>query len=136
MSKLQIPKKIRIEDFEATYKELVEKIAYAFNPFADEVYQLLNGGLTSASINRQLTDIIVKTNASSLLIAQPQIKLNIVGKVRGINVISANNQVNPSIYPVSAPFVSFTLNANILTILNVSGLQANSEYRLVLELVT
>lgn len=135
MGKMQIPKKIRVEDFSGENKEVIERIGYAFNPFADEVYGLLNGNLDSNNLNRQISDISVLIDNIGTLKSQPQLKLTISGKIRGINVISATNQVNPSIYPISAPFVSFSINGPTLTILNVSGLQNNSEYRLTLELI-
>lgn len=135
MSKMQIPKKIRVEDFSGDNKEVIEKIAFMFNPFADEVYRLMDGNLDTSNLNRQIVDVSVKIDNLGALVAQPQIKVTTNGKIRGLNVISANNSINPTVYPISAPFVSFTTNSNILTILNVSGLQNNSEYKLVLELI-
>jgi hypothetical protein len=135
MSKIQIPKKIRLEDFDNQYKDLIEKIGFSFNSFSDEVYAVLNGGINIVNLNRQLVDVVVSINGSGQLVTQPQIKTTVSGKVRGINVINAVNTVNSSTYPTTAPFVNFTINSNILTILNVSGLQNNSEYRLTLELI-
>jgi hypothetical protein len=135
MGKMQIPKKIRVEDFSGENKEVIERIGYAYNSFADEVYSILNGNIDTSNLNRQLADIIVLIDNTGKLKSQPQIKTTISGKIRGINVISAINQVNPNTYPVSAPFVSYAINGQTLTILNVSGLQSNSEYSLVLELI-
>lgn len=135
MSKMQIPKKIRFEDFDADYKDIIEKIGFAFNPFSDEVYQLLNGNLDSTNLNRQILDIVVQTDASSGLINPPQVKTTVNGKVRGLNVIAAVNQINSGTYPTSAPFVSFTTSGTTLTILNVTGLQPSSQYKLTLELI-
>lgn len=135
MGKIQIPKKLRVEDFSGDNKELIEKIAFIYNSFSDEVYQSLNGGLDSSNINRQLVDLTVKLSPSGVVTSQQQIKILVSGRIRGVNVISANNTVNSTIYPLSAPFVTFTTNNNILTILNVSGLQPNSEYKLCLELI-
>jgi hypothetical protein len=135
MSKMQIPKKIRVEDFSGDNKEVIEKIAFMFNPFADEVYRLMDGNLDTTNLNRQIVDVTVKFDNTGVLVAQPQIKVTTNGRIRGLNVISANNTINPDTYPSSAPFVSFTTNSNILTVLHVSGLQNNSEYKLVLELI-
>lgn len=135
MPKMQIPKKIRFEDFSSEDKEIVERIGFAFNSFSDEVYQLLNGGLDSNNLNRQIVDIDVIIDGSGKLQGQPQIKLTTSGKIRGLNVINALNLVNSTIYPTQAPFVSFTASGTILTINNISGLQSNSQYRLTLELI-
>ena len=134
-SKIQIPKKIRVEDFESTYKEIIEKIGFAFNPFSDEVYQVLSGGLDSSSINRQISQVTVKTDSTGAIIGQVQIKTTVNGRVKGVIVISANNAINPTVYPTSAPFVSFKTNCQQLTILNILGLPASSEFNLVLELI-
>ena len=41
MSKMQIPKKIRFEDFEGEQQDLIKRLGYALNPFFDELYSIL-----------------------------------------------------------------------------------------------
>jgi uncharacterized protein YuzE len=135
MGKLQIPKKIRIEDFASDYKELIEKISFVFNPFTDEVYQALNGNIDTSNLNRQIVDVSVQIDGSGKVVGQPQIKTTVSGKISGIVVINATNLVNPTTYPTNTPFVSYTTSGNILTILNITGLQNNSQYKLVLEII-
>lgn len=135
MGKIQIPKKIRFEDFDANYKDIIEKIGFAFNPFSDEVYQLLSGNIDTSNLNRQIVNVSVQTDATGALINPPQVKLTVNGKVQGLNVINAVNQINSSTYPVSAPFVSFSTNAKTLSISNVTGLQPSSQYLLTLEII-
>lgn len=135
MAKIQTPRKIRTEDFNQDEQGIVSKIGDIYNSFVDDIYNALNGRLDNNNLNRQSVDINVIINNTGALISQPQIKTTILGKVRGVIVLNANNLTNPGTYPTTAPFVSWTINANILTILNVSGLQNNSEYKLSLELV-
>ena len=135
MGKIQIPAKIRIEDFDAEDKDLVDKIGQTFNSFSDEVYQLVSGNLDMINLNRQLVEVDVQIDSLNKLVSQPQIKTTVNGRVRGVNVINSINQVNPYTYPTSTPGVSFTTNTNILTILNVTGLPASSQYKLTLELI-
>lgn len=135
MGKIQIPAKIRVEDFDAEDKDLIEKIGGIYNSFIDDIYRLVDGGLDSYNINRQIVDIDVQTDAAGALINPPQIKITVNGKVRGLNVIAAVNQINSGTYPISAPFISFNTNTKTLSILNVTGLQPSSQYRLTLELV-
>lgn len=135
MGKIQIPAKIRIEDFDAKDKDIVDKIGQTFNSFSDEVYQLVSGNLDMTNLNRQLVDVDIQIDSLNKLVSQPQIKTTVNGRVRGVNVINSINQVNPNTYPSSTPGVSFTTNTNILTILNVTGLQASSQYKLTLELI-
>lgn len=134
--KIQTPRKLRAEDFKSDQQELIGKIGDIYNTFADEIYQALNKRLDNTdNLNRQFVDITVLTNSTGLLANQPQIKTTVSGKIRAVYVGNAINLTNPGTYPTSAPFVSFTINGNILTLLNVTGLQASSEYKLTLEFV-
>jgi hypothetical protein len=133
--KIQIPKKLRAEDFDSNSQDLINKIAFIYNSFCDEVFQTLNNGVDYNNLNRQISQVTISIDSSGALVNPPSIKLNLKTKVLGINVISATNQVNSNTYPVSTPFVSWTLNAGILNISNVSGLQNGSKYTLTLELI-
>lgn len=135
MGKIQIPAKLRVEDFDSEDKELIEKIGGIYNSFIDDIYRLVDGGLDSYNINRQIGDVDVKIDSSGKVMGTPQIKITVNGRIRGINVINAVNQVNSGIYPLSAPYVSFSATSTTLTITNISGLQPNSQYRLTLEMI-
>lgn len=134
MSKLQIPKKLRVEDFEQDDQALISKIAFVYNVFADEVYNTLNKNIDYDNLNRQFVTINVFIDNTGKLINPPQIKTLLNGRVRGLNVLNAINLIDSSIYPTTAPFISWTINSDILTILNITGLQNNSQYSLSLEL--
>jgi len=135
MSKMSIPKKIRVEDFKSEYQEMIGKLSYSITPFMDEVYSVLNNNIDYNNLNRQLVVLTVKTDATGLIKEQHKIRTTVNGKVRGISVINAINLINPNTYPTSHPFCNFTINGDLLTILNISGLQANSEFQLTLELI-
>lgn len=134
MSKLQIPKKLRVEDFDQDDQALISKIAFVYNVFADEVYNTLNKNIDYDNLNRQFVTINVAIDNTGKLINPPQIKTLLNGRVRGLNVLNAINLIDSSIYPTTAPFISWTINSDILTILNITGLQNNSQYSLSLEL--
>lgn len=133
--KIQIPKKIRAEDFKSDQQEIVNKIGDIFNCFADEVYQVLDKRIDNDNLARQRVIVNVSMGPTGVLISQPQVRTTLYGKVAGVVVLSAINQTNPSVYPAGAPFISFTINGNILTILSITGLQANNEYKLALDLI-
>ncbi len=135
MGKIQTPRKLRSEDFGQDEQEMIGKVGDIYNSFVDDVYNVLNGRIDYSNLNRQDIDINVLINATGGLVSQPQIKTNLTSKIRGITVMNAVNQTNPGTYPTTAPFVSWTINGNILTILNVTGLQNSSEYKLSLELI-
>lgn len=133
--KIQIPKKLRAEDFDSNSQDLINKIAFIYNPFADEVFQTLDHGVDYNNLNRQISQVTINIDASGVLINAPSIKLTLKTKVLGINVINATNQVNTNTYPVSSPFISWSLSGGLLNILHVSGLQNSSTYILTLELI-
>jgi len=135
MSKIQIPKKLRTEDFDDDYSELIDKVGYAYNNFADEVYQQLSGRLDFTNLDQQLVVLDVTITSAGQIINTPQIKVTKASKVNGIQVIRAQNLLNPNIYPTGTPFISFSLNGNLLTIQNITGLQASSQYRLTFVLI-
>lgn len=136
MGKIQQPKRIRIEDFKGEEKELVTKISSIVAPFMQDVFQVLDGRLDFENLNRQIIDIEVTMDANNKVINNPQIKTTFKSeKVRGVNVINAVNLANSSVYPTNLPMVNFTINGALMTILNISGLQANSHYKLTLELI-
>lgn len=136
MAKIQIPKKIRAEDFKAEDQELVGKLAFALNDFMDGVYSVFNGGIDFENLNRQVTTVTVNIDKDGKIANAPQIKLTVNGgRIKGINVLNAVNVNNTSVFPVSSPFISYSTASNLLTILNITGLQANSQYQLTLELV-
>jgi hypothetical protein len=135
MGKIKTPAIIRGEDFPEETRETVDKLAAVLNPFNDDVFRQMNGNLGFDNINRQLVTLDVKIDSSGEVINEPQIKISLRTKVAGTNVISAQNLVNTSTYPTSQPFISWSTNGNILTIKNITGLQANSQYRLTVELI-
>lgn len=136
MGKIQQPKRIRIEDFKSEEKELIGKLSEMVTPFMDDVFQVLDGRIDFDNLNRQIVDLEVLIDAAGKVVNNPQIKTTFkTQRVRGLNVINAVNLANPSVYPTSLPMINFTVNGVIMTILNITGLQADSRYRLTLELI-
>ncbi len=135
MSRITTPSIIRGEDFPEETRETVDKLASIINPFMDETYRQMNGNINFENLNRQLVTVDVKINSSGTVVNSPQIRMSIRSRLGGTNVISAENLVNSNTYPTSHPFLSWTVNGNILTITNITGLQANSTYRLTVELI-
>jgi hypothetical protein len=134
--KIQAPKDIRIEDFKPEEKVLIEKLSASINTFHNEVYRTLNGRVDFINMNRQIVDnILININASGVLMSPPKINHSLVGKVKGVVVVSARNQTSPTVYPTSAPFVTWGISDNMVTILNITGLQNNSKYSISVELM-
>lgn len=135
MSKFKIPSVIRLEDYDEKDRALVEKIAGSVNPFMEDVYRQLNGSLNTDNMTRQMSVIDVKINSSGEVVNRPQIKINLKARLIGLNVIAAQNLVNTTTYPTSTPFISYTITDGLITIVNITGLQVSSQYRLTIEII-
>lgn len=133
--KIRIPDKLRVEDFDSDSQELIGRIAKVYNQFTDSVYQVLDGNIDFSNLSRQITTVDIITDATGKLVNPPKIKINLPTKVNGLHCISAINLKKSSVYPTSAPFISYSINNYILTIENVSGIPVNSEFRLTIEIL-
>lgn len=135
MSKIEIPSKIRAENFDEKDRDVASKIGAVVNPFADQMYFVLQKGIDFENLNRQVVNITVTINSLGKVVNPPVIKTSLRSKVQLVycgNAVCLNNNQQ---YPTSMPFVSFEINNNSLIIKNITGLQANSQYALTLELV-
>lgn len=135
MAKIEVPAKIRTEDFGEEGKEVADKIGGVYNNFVDQVYQQLSGGIDYENLKRQVVNIDITTDAAGKAINPPSIRYTLSGRLRGINVLNAVNLVNSNIYPTAHPFISWTINGQQIVILNVAGLPASTQFRLTAELI-
>ena len=133
--KIRIPDKLRVEDFDSNMQDTIGKIAKIYNQFTDSVYRTLNGNVDFGNLSRQLISIDIITDASGQLINPPKIKLTIPNKINGLHCISAINLIKSNSYPTSAPFISYSVNNSILSIDNISGIPASSQFRLTIEIL-
>lgn len=136
MAKLDNLTRIAKEDFAEEYQELVGQLAGTINPFTEQVYNAFNKGINTDNLTRQIVTIDVENNTAGALKSQTQLKVTLKNTVLGLNVIKAENLTNPATYPTALPFPSWTINGNIMTFRQVTGIQANNKYRLTLELIS
>lgn len=129
--KLPSFKRLFKNDFEAELQGFVEKLMDSINPGLENVYIALNKRLTRKD-NMIFTekDIEVTVNASGIPIAETQFLLEFEGKASGAQVERADNLTNPTVYPTSGVFVTWTQNANVITLNHVTGLPASNRFRL------
>lgn len=131
--KPELPKRIRTEDYESDERAMVGKLSESLTPFMDSVYRVLDGGIDYDNLNQQLVDIVVLIDSTGKVINPPKVKVTLRGRVRSGIVVNSYNMKNPNVYPVSAPFINFVHSDDIVSILNVGGLQPNSQYRLTIQ---
>lgn len=136
MSKVEIPKKIRAEDFAPDERLMISKISSIYNDFTDSYYYHMTKSIDFNNLNQDFVTTSVIINSSGQVTNVPQIKYNLKNKPRGIVVVSATNMKNPNVYPINTPFVSWDITTQgNLRILNVTGLQNDSQYALSLLLI-
>lgn len=132
-------RRIRTEDFDAEYRQLIERLSYAINEFQDQTIFNLTKGIDFQNLNQDIIDVTVNVDSAGNLVNPPTIRTNLRTKARLVFVGNAVNLQNPQIIPTSQPFVSFTVdttaNGNIVRILGITGLQNSSQYRLSLLII-
>lgn len=133
MAKISTPQRITKEGVPSEYRDLINSIGSPYNDFSDQVFNALSKNLSvDDNLNMFYKDINLSVNNTGNPIVSTQFKSTLRGKVRGINVIKVENLTDPNVYPTGAPFITFTENNQVVTILNVTGLSINYKYRITL----
>lgn len=129
--KLNTFKRIIKEDVKEEYRELVEKLAFSINPFAEEVVKALNKNLSvSDNFNQQFRDVMVEVDSSGIPKQALQFKTNLISGCKGIITLRAINTTSSTTYPTGYPFLTFTELNGILTVNHITGLPANNKFTL------
>ncbi len=129
-------KRLIKEDFPEEYQELVDKLGFALNPMLEQVSNAFNKNINFDNLSREVLTVTLENATGGSLKAVTQIKTSLSGRIIGLNIIRAENLTNSVVYPTNAPFVSWSINGNIMTIQKVTGIQDNNKYRLTLEIIT
>jgi len=132
-------RRIRVEDFDPEYRQLVERLSFALNEFQDQTIFNLTKGLDFQNLNQDIKDVTLSTDASGNVVNPPTIRTDLKTKARLVFIGNLVNLTNPLVIPSQAPFLSFTVNTtsagNTVRILGVTGLPASSEIRLSLLII-
>jgi len=135
MAKIEIPSKIRAENFKEDERGVASGIGAIYNQFVDQIYFLVNGGLDFENLNRQLVTVIVTMDSTGKVVNSPAVRYSLRSRVQGVNCVKAVCLSSNTLTPLSQPFITFGLNLNTLIITNITGLQADTQYELTLELI-
>lgn len=129
--KLPSFKRLLSTDFEKEFQELINQLALSLNNGIDILYQALANNITLRdNIKSIVQDVTVEVDSSGTPKQLAEFRLTIQGKVDGITVILAQNQVNSATYPVGGIFISGTQGVSTFVINNITGLQPNQAYLL------
>lgn len=122
-------KRLNKGDYSAEEQGLVEKLASSINIGIESLYEALNNRLTfKDNFAGTVVEIQVSVDSTGKPLQTTQFKLTNTNRVEGTLVIAANHATNPSIFPIGYPFVSFSVNGDIVTVRNVQGLQPNQPF--------
>lgn len=131
MPNLGFLKRLIKEDFKKDEYELIGKVGGILNPALEAITGALNkGGLNVSDLNAQLKDVEVIVDVNGLPRTDTTFASELKGLCSGLMVVQAQNLTNPTIYPTTAPFISFTQDKGQIIINHVSGLQDGDKYKL------
>src|SRR4051812_31377278 len=119
--KLSSFRRMITQDFAKDYQELVEQLGSTINDSFNSVYLALNKRITFAdNIASTVKQITVTVDSEGNLLQLTRVTLDVKNSpVIGVICIRAVNLTNPLVYPVAAPLISFTQNANEIVINNI-----------------
>ena len=132
MGRIPDLKRITKEDFPEKDRELVEKLAFPINSHMEQVRNLFNRNITFENLAQDLITITLQTGTDSKPLNNPEFKSSLNNRVRGIMVVSASITSNNTSFVNETPFISFSQDNDLVTITNISGLEAETAYELLL----
>ena len=121
-------KRLVKEDFPADEQPLVEKLATVFNLFQEQLYYAFNNNISiSDNLLAQTVTIRLKVGITGTPLTNNQIKYTLKTRPKGAMVINVNAVDGTSLL-AGAPFITYNLKGDIITIQQITGLLANVEY--------
>lgn len=135
--KIQTFKRIIKEDVKPEYRELVDKIGFSINVFAEEVVKALNNGLdVEDNFNQAIKDVLVTVDASGVPTSTTAFKSGVTGSIAGLHVIKATNNTSTNTLPTAYPYISWTESNGLITINKIIGLPAKNQFTLRLLIIS
>lgn len=134
MAKVTNLKRLSKDDFPTESHELVDKLAFALNPFLEQVASAFNKNIDFDNLNMQFINLETEVDNNGKPKLNQEIKPTLKSRVRGIICASAQN-LRDTTYPTGTPFLSYTVNNGVITITNITNLPANKRFILSIILI-
>lgn len=131
MARVPDIKRIQKSDFEEEYQELVDKLAFPINSFFEQTRSAFDRNIDFRNLNQEVINIDITVDAFGIPTLEAKYRSTLKTKVLGHSCINAINISGTAGFPTGQPFLTFVQNNNIVTILNVTGLPADTKYTLV-----
>lgn len=132
MAKLDNVRRIVKEDYDPKYHDLLTPLGYVLNSFMEQTVTEMNGNLDFANLKQSIVKYRVTVNSDGTPIGNNLLKTDTISP-KGFTVIRAVNVDNPTtVFPTANPVISFTTqtNSQVVKIINVNGLPANTAFDL------
>lgn len=127
MSRIDNVRYIRAEDFSQEIQQDIAKLAPVLNTFMQQTVDLTNGRIDFDNRVENIIQFNITVDSLGKITGN---NLFNVGKqgVRGLSVIRAVNQTNPSIFPTGTPFVNYTNTENpqVIRIDNITNIKSGT----------
>lgn len=133
MARIPNIKRITQEDFSKEDQGLIDKLAFPINSFMEQVRSAFDHNIDFTNLNREVITLTVSVDAGGVPLVQTLWKSNLKTKIVGVNVIRASSIQDPGLVPINTPFINFVQNASLVQINQISGLQPDNKYQLVIE---
>ncbi len=121
-------KRIQKEDFPKDQQDLIEKLSFPLNSFMEQARSAFQNIL---NLKMELITLTVTVDAAGAPNVPTRYKSSLNTNVTGSVCISATNLTDSTVFPISQPFISFTQSGDLIGVNNISGLQADNKYKLV-----
>jgi len=130
MAKIRKINKILTEDFPATYRDLVSKLAFALNPFLDNIVNALDSRLTiTDNLDGEIKVITISYDNDLPLSIRTNLNF-----CNSVLVSRVTNLTNTSATLTNAPFVEFKNKEEegfkLIEITNITGISTSDKYRI------
>lgn len=127
-------KRLIKEDFPEEFQELVDKLAFSYNPLMEQLTAAFNNGIDFNNLSQQYAVITLKVDASGIPSTAAEFKYSLKTRIKGVQCIRAEN-LSDTTSLTGAPFVSFTTKNDLIQITQITGLVADKQYRLSLVVI-
>ena len=129
MAKLNSYSRIISNDYDGDNQPLIEKLGAQINDGFSPLYSALSNRLTfEDNFLCTVREVEVTVGADGIPLTRTSFSLSNNLPVKGTLVVGLTNKTNAASYPTASPFVSYSQNANLLFIDNITGLVPNNRY--------
>jgi hypothetical protein len=129
--KISRPKRIDSSSASKDSREAIETVGISTNSFMNEVYIAIMGNLNvDDNLNMSFATVDVNVDGSGNLNRAVRFKSGIVGRTLGMICIRVSQAT-----PTNQPFATFIENSGVIELTNVTGLAADTDYKLIFLLI-